>query len=127
MFDVYVVPSVLCLPAATPLSPITVTGFNRDIVVENTVAALPAPAAATNFNAGENTAFYQAGFSNKTHGLPLSGRFTNALDSTIFQLQSYTASNALVFSTNTGLPNGGTLTLSTPAMYSRRWAIPYWC
>jgi hypothetical protein len=95
-----------------------VTGFNRDIVVENTVPSLPAPAAATNFNAGENTAYYQAGFSNTTHGLPMNGRFTNSTDGTIFQLQPYTASNALVFSSDTGLTNG-TLTLSTPAMYSR--------
>src|SRR5258706_13353931 len=104
---------------AASLAPIQVTGFNRDLVVENTVLALPAPAAATNFNAPENTAFYQVGFSNKTHGLPVDGRFTNALDGTVFQLQSYTASNALVFSTNTALPNGGTPNLTPPPVYSR--------
>src|SRR5207237_1689864 len=52
-------------------------------------------------------------------GLPPSGAFVSmGGDSTIFQFQPYTASNALVLSPGTGLTNG-TLTLLTPAIYAQ--------
>src|SRR5208283_2302730 len=53
------------------------------------------------------------------YGLPTSGNFTSALDSTtVFQFQAYTASNALVFSSDTGV-SSGVLTLTAPAVYKR--------
>ena len=102
---------------AVNLSPITVTGFNRDVVIENTSAGPPYSTAA-NFNSGENNCFYQTNLPGKTHGLPLDGQFINTNDGSSFQLAPYTASNALVLSTDTGLTTG-TLTLATPATYSR--------
>src|SRR5947209_10631462 len=80
---------------AANLTPISVSGFNRDIVVENTSAG-PAYTTALEFNPGEGTALYQTNLSGKSHGLPLNGLFTNATDNTSFQLQPYTANNALV-------------------------------
>jgi hypothetical protein len=104
---------------AANMAPLTVTGFNRDVVIENTAAGPPFTNYAQNFNAGEATCYYQTNLSGKSHGLPPSGSFMSALgDGTVFQLQPYTGNNALVLSSDTGLTSG-TLTLSTPVSYSR--------
>ena len=104
--------------SAANMTPIAVTGFNRDVVLENTAPTnLPySTAFVQNFNSGENRAFYQTNFPNKTQGLPLLGNFTNAFDGTILQLQPYTANNVLDLSSDTGLTNG-TLFLSSPKIY----------
>jgi hypothetical protein len=103
---------------AANLTPVAVTGFNRDVIVENTSVG-PPYTTARNFNYQENTAYYESGLPGRAYGLPVSGAFMSALgDGTQFQLQSFTASNALILSSDTAL-NSGTLTLSSPAMYSR--------
>src|SRR5712671_6932444 len=104
------------LRAANP-TPIALTGFNRDVVVENT-ATTPYSSFAANFNAGEANAFYQAGLPGKNFGLPANRFFTNAIDGSAFQFQPYNANNVLDLSSDTGLTIG-TLNLTTPTTFSR--------
>src|SRR5436190_2119105 len=105
-------------PVRAAMTPVSVTGFNRDVMVENTASGPPYTAAALNFNSGENNAFYQTNLPGKTHGLPISGTFTNPTDGTVLQLQPYTSPNVLDLSSDTGITNG-TLFLTAPKIYDR--------
>src|SRR6185436_9727805 len=73
---------------------ISATGWNRDVIVENT-ATLPYSNYASPFDVPNNYGFYQAGLAGASRGLPASRLFTSLLDGTGFQFQPYTGNNVL--------------------------------
>lgn len=103
---------------ATDMTPIAVTGWNEDVVIEDTTVGPPFTNVAVEVNAGEGNALYQTGLPQYAWGLPPSGAFVSLTgDRTIFQFQPYTTNNALILNRDTGLTSG-TLTLSQPATYA---------
>jgi len=115
LLAVSLVLSSLSLSAAN--TPISVTGWNRDVIVE-AGATPPYSGAAAPFDLPNNYGFYEAGLSGGTRGLPSSRTFTSLVDgTTVFQFQPYkAANNALQLSASTS--NSGTLTFATPGIYS---------
>jgi len=105
-------------------SPVTLTGFNRDVVVERTAAGGDTAPYAQPFDSVNAFTFFEAGLSainytggNPTvEGMPTNRLVTSALDgATVFQLMPYNANNALYLTNGS---SSGTLTLSTPTAYN---------
>jgi len=96
-------------PAFASVTPIELTGWNQDLIADNTAAS---PSAGTTSQAGGNWVYYEQGAPGTSQGLPLSGGFTSASNpNVVFQLQNYTANNA-------AFQFDGTLALVTPGSYS---------
>ncbi|MBW8683407.1 PKD domain-containing protein [Chitinophaga rhizophila] len=100
--------------------PIPVTGYNADVVAE---AGLNAVAVTSTVIDGSNHILYTESFAagnGVDGGIVNSGMFVSGTRT--YQMNPYTASNALYLSVNGNVANtlpAGTLTLSTPAMYSK--------
>jgi hypothetical protein len=104
-----------------------VTGYNRDVVLENTATGGNTAPYASPFNNSVNPdgfVFYEAGLGdinpwangNGSQGLPRGGLFMSILDGvTTFQLGPYTGSNVLFMASS--MPSA-TLALATPAAYN---------
>lgn len=104
--------------AGNSMTPIAASGWNEDVVIENTAVGPPFTDVAIEVNAGEGDAYYQTGLPQYAWGLPPSGAFVSLTgDRTIFQFQPYTTNNALILNSDTGLTEG-TLTLSQPETYA---------
>jgi hypothetical protein len=114
---IYAVSGLLGGNTAPVGGPIPATGWNRDLVIENTSAGPPYSGGVEELNPGEGTAYYQTGLPNTSYGLPLTGLFASAVDATVFQLQPYTGNNALVMSADTGITQGS-LSMITAAVYN---------
>ena len=103
---------------AADMAPLTLSGFNGDVIIENTASGPPYTSYAVRVNPGEVWGFYESGLPGKSYGLPVGGSFLSEVgDGTTFQFQSYTANNALLLNSSAGTT--GTLTLSTSETYSR--------
>jgi hypothetical protein len=101
--------------AAGPI-PITLTGYNQDVVTD----ANPATRFATNFDSpiGFNgSAWFEAGTNGHADGLPSGQTFTSATGSgAVFQLQPANGNNIL--RVGGGAPSLGTLSLVNPGAFN---------
>ena len=104
--------------------PITVSGFNQDVVVEAGAVNDPTTHYANAVTASMDTGtmktdftWYESGLPGGAGGgLPAAGVFTSLSDPTAqFRLSPYTGFNALFLDAAT---TSGTLTLATPAQYA---------
>jgi predicted alpha-1,6-mannanase (GH76 family) len=95
-------------------APISLTGYNANIIAPNT-ATTTSPSAFA-FDIPNGYCFYQAGLIGSTRGLPPGGAFTSPLDGTsVFQF-GYGSTNVLVLGYT--YPSSATLTLATPQAYN---------
>lgn len=105
---------------AQTYTPITVTGFNRDIIFENDGTQFADSFDIADVWGGDPWTFHEVGVLDSATGLPTSRTIVSAANSNItFQLADYNTSNALFLSKNaTAGPTTGTLTLATPTRLS---------
>lgn len=105
---------------AQTYTPVAVTGFNNDVVAESGTSTIAVTS--TDLDLSFNI-LYTAAFATAngiTGGLPDNGTIVNGARS--YQLAAYNANNGLYLSANGAVANtaaAGTLTLATPANFSR--------
>jgi len=96
-------------------APVALAGYNAAVMAPNT--AMASAPGATAFDVPNNYCFYQAGLGASTRGLPPDGVFISQADgSTVFQLQPYGSTNALVLGYTHS--SSATLTLATPQTFN---------
>jgi len=105
---------------AQTYTPVAVTGFNNDVVAESgtSTIAVTSTDLDLSFNILYTAAFAAA--NSITGGLPNNGAIANGART--YQLAAYNANNGLFLSANGAVANtaaAGTLTLATPANFSR--------
>jgi gliding motility-associated-like protein len=110
----------LCTHLLAQFTPITVTGFNHDVVAESgtsSVAVTTTQIDGPNVTAS-NSVLYSAAFATANAitagGLPDAGTFSSTTAGS-YALASYTSNNALIVPRS----QSGTLSLQTPAAYSK--------
>jgi gliding motility-associated-like protein len=101
-------------------SPVTVTGFNQDVVADTGTNATAVTSSELDlvFNILYSTTF--AATNSLAGGIPANGLISNGGYN--FQLENYALNNALFMSVGGAQPNtlpSGTLTLATPASFSK--------
>ena len=94
--------------------PVALTGFNADLVVENT-AVTPYSSYAVGFDVPNDYALYEAGLSTSTGGLPVDGILVSDFTGTTFDIADYAGNNALLLTAT--LPVGK-LDLVTPTAFT---------
>jgi gliding motility-associated-like protein len=105
---------------AQTYTPVVVTGFNNDVVAESGANAAAVTSTVLDLS---NNILYTAAFAAANGivaGLPNNGAIVNVART--YQLAAYNANNGLFLSANGAVPNTaatGTLTLGTPASFSR--------
>jgi gliding motility-associated-like protein len=96
-------------------TPITVTGFNHDVVAESGTSSLTTTTIQAD-GGSSNKVMYTVGFRTTNSfgggGIPDNGVITNGINN--FQMAPYTGNNALLLQRT----QTGTLTFTTPAQYS---------
>jgi SprB repeat len=104
---------------------IGLTGFNEDVVANGSSVA-PASATSQAFDDGNGNVLYANGYTNASNtaetpgGLPTTGNFASTQSATrLYQLASYSASNALLLRSSTATSYGGAVsgTLSFQSQY----------
>ncbi len=97
-------------------NPITITGFNQDVVAEVGATSATSYGTTAAVDGSPKYVFFQKGFGGTNiGGLPTGGRFVGLNNATYtYQLASYTANNSLQL---TNASTTGTLTFATPATY----------
>ena len=106
------------VPSRGANTPITATGYNADMVIENNTNHFAHAVSGGNINDSSYPAWFEAGLGGFTDGLPASRTFTSAAG-TLFELQPY-GTNGTPTSNALRLFDGasGTLTLATPLQLS---------
>lgn len=98
-------------PYSGTAEPLSLTGWNRDVVMENAPNPVAEP-----FGFDDST-WFEDGLDGYFNGLPASGRIVDQHDPhVVFQLQPYSAKNALVLDES---ESTATLTLATPVACSK--------